>query len=330
MTDAAITLAGVNKSFGEKRAVRDLDLEVPIGSVCGFLGPNGAGKTTTIRMVMSIIYPDSGEISVLGRKSAAESKDRIGYLPEERGVYRKMRVHEFLTFIGRLKGVSDAELKVRIDEWLEKVELAETRKKRCEELSKGMQQKIQFLAAIIHDPDLIILDEPFSGLDPVNARLLRSLIDELSAEGKTVIFSTHVLQSAEQICDRVFMINRGRKVLDGPIDAIRSKFDPKTILIEPAHDAPSFLPTLQNMSGVHSANFLGDDMRLIEAHVDGGVDADAIMRDAVQATSIRRMELRRATLEDIFVSLVDASDSEDSIRAAISAEASNMEVTSDA
>ncbi|MBL8745505.1 MAG: ATP-binding cassette domain-containing protein, partial [Phycisphaerae bacterium] len=200
----AIIIEGVTKRFRDKTAVDRLDLAVPAGSLCGFLGPNGAGKTTTIRMIMSIFFPDEGNIRVLGKASAVESKDRIGYLPEERGVYRKARVAEFLTYIARLKGVSGAGLQRKIDDWLERVALPGVQKKRCEELSKGMQQKVQFLAAVINDPELVILDEPFSGLDPVNARLMRHLIEEMHRAGKTIIFSTHVLHSAEQLCSRIF------------------------------------------------------------------------------------------------------------------------------
>ncbi|RMH30372.1 MAG: ATP-binding cassette domain-containing protein [Planctomycetota bacterium] len=323
MSEQAVVLEGVTKTFGDKRAVDALDLAIPAGSVCGYLGPNGAGKTTTIRMIMSIIYPDSGRIEVLGRASAIESKDRIGYLPEERGVYRKMKVGDFLAYIARLKGAAaGAALTKRIDGWLERVQLADVRKKKCEQLSKGMQQKVQFLATVIHDPDLVILDEPFSGLDPVNARLLRTLIDEMRDAGKTIIFSTHVLGSAEQLCDRVFMINRGKKVLDGPIDAIRAKFDPKTIVVEPADTAANgaFSGSLGALPGVKSVMRLGDRSAVYEAHLEDGTDPQGVIGAIATGLPVRRVELRKATLEDIFVSLVDPGDSEDSIRAALKAE----------
>ena len=196
--DAAVLLKGVTKTFGRTTAVDHLDLVVPRGALYGFIGPNGAGKTTTIRMIMSILFPDSGELSVLGHPSALDAKDRIGYLPEERGVYRKMRVGAFLTYMGRLKGVNEAELPARVRRGLERVGLADCERKRCEELSKGMQQKVQFLAAIIHEPDLLILDEPFSGLDPVSARSLRELILEEHRRGATILFSTHVMPHAEE------------------------------------------------------------------------------------------------------------------------------------
>ncbi|MEC9374497.1 MAG: ATP-binding cassette domain-containing protein [Planctomycetota bacterium] len=331
MSDAAIRIEGVTKTFGTKVAVNKLDLVVPTGTVCGFLGPNGAGKTTTIRMVMSIIYPDEGRISVLGKPTASESKDRIGYLPEERGVYRKMKVGEFVGFIARLKGVDSAGLSKKIDDWLERVALPDVKKKRCEELSKGMQQKVQFLAAVIHDPELIILDEPFSGLDPVNARLLRSLIDEMHRAGKTIIFSTHVLASADAICDRVFMINKGRKVLDGPIEGVRAEFDPKTIIAEPITDnGESAERILGSAPGVHSVTRVRDAAGVYEAHLEEGVDPTPAMQSIVAAMPLRRIEVRRATLEDIFVHLVDPGDSEDIVRASLSGDAANVEAAANA
>ncbi len=231
--DAAILLKGVRKTFGATTAVSDLDLVVPRGALYGFIGPNGAGKTTTIRMIMSILFPDSGELSVLGHRSALEAKDRIGYLPEERGVYRKMRVGAFLTFMGRLKGLHGADLPQRVQRALERVGLAGTERKRCEELSKGMLQKVQFVAAILHQPDLLILDEPFSGLDPVSTRQLRELILAEHRRGATILFSTHVMPQAEEICQHVVMIHRGRKVLDEDVTAIRRQYDPRTIRFDP-------------------------------------------------------------------------------------------------
>ena len=250
----AIVIKGVTKTFGPKVAVQSLDLVVPTGSLCGFIGPNGAGKTTTIRMIMSIIFPDSGEISVLGRPSAIESKDRIGYLPEERGVYRKMRVLPFLTYMAQLKGLDRAPARKKAREWLGRVDLGDVGKKKCEELSKGMQQKVQFISAVIHEPDLLILDEVFSGLDPMNRRLMRDLMNEQSQAGRTIVFSTHAMYEAEQLCDRVFMIHRGVKVLDDTLDGIRARFDPKTIVVEPANggagDPVSVEASLRSLAGV--------------------------------------------------------------------------------
>ena len=206
----------MTKTFGALTAVERLDLTIPRGALYGFIGPNGAGKTTTIRMIMSILLADSGELRVLGKASALEAKDRIGYLPEERGVYRKMKVAAYLAYIARLKGMPERGLRERVYAAIERIGLAGVENKRCEELSKGMSQKIQFLAAIIHEPDLVILDEPFSGLDPVSTRLLREQILAEHRRGATVLFSTHVMPQAEEICDHVVMIYRGQKVLDDP------------------------------------------------------------------------------------------------------------------
>ena len=323
----AIELREVTKRFREKVAVNHLDLVVPQGSICGFLGPNGAGKTTTIRMVMSIFFPDEGEISVLGRRSAVDSKDRIGYLPEERGVYRKMKVGEFLTFIARLKGVDSAGLKKKIENRLERIGLPDVWKKRNEELSKGMQQKVQFLATVIHDPELIILDEPFSGLDPVNARLLRELIGELHREGRTIIFSTHVLHSAEQLCDRVFMINNGKKVLDGTMEDIRLQFDPRTIIFEPFEGTVD-MAAIEAVPGVDRHRETTGSVS--EAYLRPDADHREVMAGIARVAPMRRIELRRATLEDVFVELVAPGDSEDMLRAELSGHSSGMLTGEDA
>src|SRR5512137_2529045 len=229
----AIILKNLRKAFGETVAVNDLDLEVPEGALYGVIGPNGAGKTTMIRMILAILFPDRGELTVLGRPSALEAKDRIGYLPEERGLYKKMHVGEFLVYMARLKGMGGTGLHKQAGQWLERVGLGDAERKRCEDLSKGMQQKVQFVAAVIHHPDLLILDEPFSGLDPVNQRLLRDLVLDEHRRGATVLFSTHIMTHAEQLCDRVVMIHRGEKVLDQTMAGIHETFDPRQIQFEP-------------------------------------------------------------------------------------------------
>ena len=231
--DSAIRMTGVTKTFGQMTAVADLDLEVPRGGLYGFIGPNGAGKTTTIRMIMSILFPDAGAVSILGHPSALEAKDRIGYLPEERGLYKRMKVQPFLRYLARLKNADGPELDRRIAGALERVGLGGVESKRCDELSKGMSQKVQFVAATIHGPDLLILDEPFSGLDPVSMRMLRDLILEEHHRGATVLFSTHVMPQAEEICQHVIMVHEGRKVLDADLGAIRSRYDPRSIRFEP-------------------------------------------------------------------------------------------------
>jgi ABC-2 type transport system ATP-binding protein len=298
VSEHSISIRRVNKSFGSTHAVRDLDLDVPRGSLCGFLGPNGAGKSTTIRMIMSIIYPDNGSIEVLG-SSALKNKDRIGYLPEERGLYRRMRVGEFLAYMGRLKGMSSAGLSKRVLNWLERIELAHVARKRCQELSKGMQQKVQVLAAIIHDPELIILDEPFSGLDPVNSELLKNLISELNSQGRTIIFSTHVLPQAEQICDRFFLINRGIKLLDATLGEIRTRFDPRTILVEPLNGAMDFT----SIRGVLRSRPLKDSSA-IEIEIDESGDPQQVIKQIVSNCSVRAIELRQLTMEEVFVRVV--------------------------
>lgn len=314
MSDAAIFTEGLGKRFGPKVAVDGLDLTVPRGSLHGLIGPNGAGKTTTIRMVMAILFPDAGRLSVLGRRSALESKDRIGYLPEERGLYRKMKVGTFLGHMAGLKGLS-GDVTKRIDHWLEKVGLSETRQKRCDELSKGMQQKIQFIAAVIHEPELLILDEPFSGLDPVNARLLRDLILEQHEKGVTVIFSTHVMAQAEQICDHIVMIESGQKVLDNTLQEIRDRYDPRAVLFEP--DAGLGAGPASSLPGVQGVKPLSPGV--FEATLDEGADPAAAMRDILTVTRARRVELRRPTLEDVFVDIVrdrsGTGETEDQVRA---------------
>ena len=297
--DPALRLHGVRKTFGSAVAVHDLDLTVPTGAVYGVIGPNGAGKTTTIRLIMSILFPDAGELSVLGHRSALEAKDRIGYLPEERGVYRKMQVGAFLTYIAQLKGQS-GDLATHVRRGLERVGLAGTEKKRCEELSKGMLQKVQFLAAIIHQPDLLILDEPFSGLDPVSARLLRDLVREEHRRGATILLSTHVMTQAEEICEHVVMIHRGRKVLDDSVAAIRRRYDPRTIRFEPLDPAADLAP-LRGMAEIEQIEpaAAGFDIRLAD-----GSDPGAAIRRITAAVIPARIELARPRLEDIFISLV--------------------------
>lgn len=299
---SAVAIHDARKVFGEHVAVESLSLEVPQGSLCGFLGPNGAGKSTTIRMIMSIIYPDSGSIDVLG-SSALKNKDRIGYLPEERGVYRKMKVAEFIRFIAKLKGVDRPGFDRVVTEWLERIELPGVEKKKCEELSKGMQQKVQFLAAVINDPDLIILDEPFSGLDPVNAEVLNRLVGELHAEGRTIIFSTHILQQAEKLCDRIVLIDRGRKLLDDDMPAIRERFEPRELAIEPGQDAVAaeIAAAVEAMPGVDGARI---DDRVVLASLADATDPRPMMREMLDRLPLDGVRVRQMDLEEIFVSLV--------------------------
>jgi ABC-2 type transport system ATP-binding protein len=304
---SVIHLQDVHKRFGATHAVRGVSLQVERGAVCGFLGPNGAGKSTSIRMLMSIIVPDQGTVEVLGA-SALEAKDRIGYLPEERGLYRTMRVADFLRFMARLKGVSAAQTDVRVGEWLERLELPGVSRKRCMELSKGMQQKIQFIAAVLHAPDLLILDEPFSGLDPVNARVLTREIRGLQQRGTTILFSTHQMRTAEELCDRVVLIHRGEKLLDETLERIRQRFDPRTVLAEPTGDRAAALAAIQGMPAVAEARWHDESQAmLVRLHEHG--DPRAAMRAMLDAAPMRRVERRRTTLDEVFVRLVGGDES---------------------
>jgi ABC-2 type transport system ATP-binding protein len=297
---SAISLQGVTKTFGNTKAVEALSLEVPQGGTYGFIGPNGAGKTTTIRIVMSILQPDSGRVAVLGQRSALQAKDRIGYLPEERGIYRKMRVGAFLNYMGRLKGVQPSILPNRVRIRLERLGLEQYENKRCEELSKGTQQKIQFIGAVIHDPDLLILDEPFSGLDPVSTQQLRELILAEHRRGATIVFSTHVMAHAEELCDHIVMINRGRKVLDDPIAAIRGRFDPRTVRLEPLDPQVDDAP-LRALAGVERVARTDAG---IEVRLSAGTDPATALARIAATTPSSRIELARPRLEEIFIRIV--------------------------
>ena len=222
----------VTKKFGDFTAVRDLSLQVRPGRVFGLIGPNGAGKTTTIRMIVNITVPDSGSIELFGQKMSTPLQDRIGYLPEERGLYRKMKIGEQLRFFAELKNVRGKDAEERINRWLAKLQLTAWKDKRAKDLSKGMQQKVQFITAVVHDPDLMILDEPFSGLDPVNVEVMKDTILEKKAEGKTIILSTHQMEIAERLCDDVCMINQAEKVLDGGMREIRHSFARNAVALE--------------------------------------------------------------------------------------------------
>ena len=300
----AIVLENVTKSFGSKVAVASMGLAIPRGGLYGFIGPNGAGKTTTIRLVMSILFPDDGRVLVLGG-SALEVKDRIGYLPEERGLYRKMKVGAFLAYLARLKEVDEADVMKRVRYWLERVGLADVERKRCEELSKGMQQKVQFVAAVLHEPELLILDEPFSGLDPVNMRLVRELVIEQHARGATILFSTHVMPQAEQICEHIVMIHDGVVVLDDSLDAVRSRFDPRTIELDPlAETWEADEVALGALSGVAAVE---REERGYTIRLDEGAEISRLMGRIAERVAPRRLELARPTLEEVFFELVGAA-----------------------
>jgi ABC-2 type transport system ATP-binding protein len=298
--EPALRLRNLTKTFGSTRAIDNLDLTVPRRAIYGVIGPSGAGKTTCIRMIMSIVFPDSGELSVLGGASALEAKDRIGYLPEERGVYRKMRVGSFLSYIAQLKGVSATDAASRASRLLARLGLQGVEKKRCDDLSKGMLQRVQFIGAIINQPDLLILDEPFSGLDPVSVRLLQELIAEEHRRGATILFSTHIMAHAEEMCQHVVMIHRGRKVLDEPMEGLRRQYDPRTISVEPL-DAQASLTMLSAIPEIADVRPSGAGF---EIRLTAGSDPAAAISRITSAVAVARIELVRVRLEDVFIRLV--------------------------
>jgi ABC-2 type transport system ATP-binding protein len=300
--EPALRLQRLTKAFGETRAVDDLDLVVPRGATYGFIGPSGAGKTTCIRMIMAILFPDSGELSVLGHKSALEAKDRIGYLPEERGVYRRMRVGDFLTYIAQLKGVSADEALPRAKELLARTGLVDVDKKKCEELSKGMLHRVEFVAAIINRPELIILDEPFSGLDPVSVKLLKDLVAAEQQRGATILFSTHIMAHAEELCEHVVMIHNGRKVLDEPMAGLRRQFDPRVIRVEPLDEAAP-LGALRQIPGVADVKTTADGC---EVHLQSGIDPTTAIQQIAATVPVASIAMARLRLEDVFLRLVAA------------------------
>jgi ABC-2 type transport system ATP-binding protein len=301
MTDngSTLKLSGVTKRFDEFTAVNNLTLQVRPGRIFGLIGPNGAGKTTTIRMIVNITAPDEGTIELFGQPINAELQDRIGYLPEERGLYKKMKIVDQLRFFGELKNVKGKESDDAINRWLTRVKLADWKNKKAMELSKGMQQKIQFIAAVMHDPDLMILDEPFSGLDPVNQELLKEIVLELKAEGKTIIFSTHQMELAERICDDICMINRSNKVLDGTLREIKRSFGRNSVALRLEGDGQSVLDdrTLVTKVEQHS-----DEM---EALLAEGADAQELLRRLIASGArVAKFEMVEPSLNDIFIEKV--------------------------
>jgi ABC-2 type transport system ATP-binding protein len=302
---AAVELRGVSKSYDEFQAVKPLDLVVPRGATYGLLGPNGAGKTTTIRMTLRILQPDSGEILILGQPQSQEGLDRIGYLPEERGVYKNMRVRKLLSFFAELKGVSAADAKPRIEKWLDRMELTDRGNARVKELSKGMQQKIQFIGAILHEPEIVILDEPFSGLDPLNQRVLREIINELKAAGRTIIFSTHIIDHAEKLCDHVCIIARGHKVADGTIPQVKKTHGSEFIAIRLAQPTVSNIAEVKRIAGNAVVREVGTDL---EIEMRPGLEPKRVLAQLVAADiEVRRFELTEVALEQIFIERVAAA-----------------------
>jgi ABC-2 type transport system ATP-binding protein len=287
-----IEISGVTKSYDGFVAVDNLSLAVPEGSIYGFIGPNGSGKTTTIRMIMNILYPDSGSIRVFGEEQSGGNISGIGYLPEERGLYRKMQLRELIQFHGELKKVADPGKEA--DYWLNRFDLTPWAKKKVETLSKGMSQKVQFIITIIDKPAVVILDEPFSGLDPVNAEVIREVILDLRKSGSTVIFSTHDMSVAEKMCDFIFMIYQGKKVLDGTLRSIKDVYGQDTIRLQTELGASA----LDGIKGIEKVNDFG---QLQEVRLLPGTDPQKILEAVISKTRITRFEMSSPSLEDIFI-----------------------------
>lgn len=295
----ALALESVTKSFDEFVAVRDLSLTVRPGTIYGLLGPNGAGKTTTIRMIVNIIAPDAGRVLLYGQPMGERLMDKIGYLPEERGLYKKMRIGDQLRFFGELKGLTPKQADERASRWLERLKLSEWKAKKTDELSKGMQQKIQFITTVMHEPDLLILDEVFSGLDPVNAELMIDVLHELKAAGRTIILSTHQMEQAERLCDDICLINKSRKVLEGSLREVKRGFGRRAVALR----AENFDGVLDDPRLVERVKPFGDYSEVLLAE---GADAQDLLRRLVEGgAQVTRFETVEPSLHDIFIQKVN-------------------------
>ncbi len=298
--DAALVVNGITKRYDEFTAVDDLSLVVRRGRIFGLIGPNGAGKTTTIRMIVGITAPDVGSIELLGRPMNSELQNRIGYLPEERGLYKKMKVGEQLRFFGELKGLSGRAADEAANRWLEKLKLSEWKNKKTDELSKGMQQKIQFIATVMHEPDLLILDEPFSGLDPVKSELLKETVLELKAAGRTIIFSTHLMEQAEKLCDDICLINHARKVLSGSLREVKRSFGRNAVALRYEGEAKGVLDSRDLVASIKSA---GDyEEVLLAADADSQELLRRLVASGVRVTKFEQVE---PSLHEIFITKVN-------------------------
>jgi ABC-2 type transport system ATP-binding protein len=295
--ETSIELVGVCKSYGDFVAVDDLSLKIPSGTIYGLLGPNGAGKSTAIRMMMDILAPDRGEVLLFGRSRRDEDQDRIGYLPEERGLYQKMRVTDHLVFLGELHGLSRAVARPRIEQWLERVGLAERARAKVEELSKGMQQKVQLIGTLLHEPQILVLDEPFSGLDPINQGLFKDLLAEYRSLGRTILFSTHVMEQAEKLCDHICLISKGRPLLAGNLAQIKRDLRGNTYRLVADGD----LAALAALPEIESAVVDGGSARLILAP---GVSGSTALKTLVQRLAVHEFSSEEPDLETIFIKAV--------------------------
>ena len=292
-----LELRNVSKTYDKFVAVDNLSLAIEKGSVYGLLGPNGAGKTSSLRMMIGITMPDSGEVIVFGEPFKRAHLDRIGYLPEERGLYKKMKLIEQVIFLGQLKGVPEGEARRRAQRWFERLELSGWTDKKVEDLSKGMQQKVQFIAGILHDPEFVILDEPFSGLDPANADVLKDIFLELRSAGKTILFSTHRMDQVEKLCDSICLIDHGRAVLEGELREVKSRFGRNSVQIEYEGDG-DFLQTSPMVQSVHNFG------NYSEVALAPGTDPQELLKVVAARARISRFELAEPSLEKIFIDTV--------------------------
>ncbi|MHB2150950.1 ABC transporter ATP-binding protein [Calditrichota bacterium LG25] len=296
-----LKVENINKSFDGVHAVKEVSLKIETGKIYGLLGPNGAGKTTTIRMIMNIIIPDSGRVILFGQTMNDTLKAKIGYLPEERGVYPKMKVHDFLKFLGELHDMPANQIDEKINYWLKRFELATNGQFKVEELSKGNQQKIQLIGSFLHDPQLLILDEPFSGLDPVNVNLVKEIIMEFKEQGKAIILSTHMMDAAEKICDHVYLINKGQKVLDGELDKIQQQYGHNSVQLEYKGDGR----IIEKLPFVEKFNDFGN---FVEVQLKDGHSVNELLENIISHIEIYRVQARRSSLNEIFISLVKGGE----------------------
>ena len=308
---SVVTIENVTKTYGSHRAVSDLSLEVPAGSLYGFIGPNGSGKTSTIRMILRIIHPDEGRIEVLGDASASAANDQLGYLPEERGLYKKLSVRRMLQYYAALKSMSRADANKAIDHWLKRFDLESWASKKIETLSKGMSQKVQFIASAISDPKILILDEPFSGLDPVNTEIIRSAVLEMQRRGTTILFSTHDMGTAEKMCDFVFMIFRGEKVLDGTLEEIKAKYGADSIRLR-------WEGTPEQLHSIREVERVIDMGGFQEIQTSG--DPQRVLHQLVEIGNVNLFEITQPSLHDIFIRIagpevMDASEEKQEVEA---------------
>jgi len=292
-----LEVENISKSFGDLKAVDQVSFEIEEGVSFGLLGPNGAGKTTTIRMITNIIIPDSGRISILNNGDFSTTSNYLGYLPEERGLYRKMKVGELLFFLAKLKTMNRNDAKKEIDSWLERLELTEWKKKKVEELSKGMQQKLQFIGTILHKPKLLILDEPFMGLDPINTNLIKDIMLELKEAGTTIIFSTHLMESAEKLCDEIFLINKGKNVLSGRLSEVKRRFGKENVILEFEGD-DKFLKTSDQ---IKKFDYYGN---YAEIQLKKDADPQKLLEQAMKGARIMKFEIKEPSLNEIFIETV--------------------------